>query len=396
MYTAEALTVNVNVHVTSKFVRISTWQTDVSPNLIFSRLCVYPAFFAVPPLFETTTPCRPLVKLNKTKAHHWPPSTMTNTDSDNFVDIPSSFDSISDIPKDMTKTDSPALGRLFTFLCKFTLKCPDLGELWQEVRNETGWKKYNKHLHDEAQVLVVVVASLACMNQSRSQSLVLLSIMGLKFHTFFKTTATMVELDEDFTEDQRPFDVARVEVLTHLCSFRMIQFVLANSLGCLTGALSITALGVNGFTSFVVVATDRLDEDHRQRTPQHTFYSMIIEKWISPAEDIVEFVFSRMSSLCIQDGDMFDLEELWKDVRKENGWQKYNSDLKEGTLGPLVGHALVLSATLACRLNPPPAQELATISHGLYLWLLFASSLSSCMGLFFEGFFMGSVAQLRY
>ncbi|KAG1803952.1 uncharacterized protein BJ212DRAFT_1395226 [Suillus subaureus] len=58
--------------------------------------------------------------------------------------------------------------------------------------------------------------------------------------------------------EKKPFRLGRFQVLVHVGLFRMVQFLLASSLGCLAAALSAIVLRVNRFTSLAPAVTIRV------------------------------------------------------------------------------------------------------------------------------------------
>ncbi|KAG1730150.1 uncharacterized protein EDB91DRAFT_796292 [Suillus paluster] len=85
-------------------------------------------------------------------------------------------------------------------------------------------------------------------------------------------------------------------------------------------------------------------------------------------------------------GQPVNLEEVWQEVRKENGWKTYNDRLRHTMVGITVGQGLVTVADVACLLTPP-IHNFDTIRSGIYPLLLMASVIYSIVGLCCQSLF---------
>ncbi|KAG2110166.1 hypothetical protein BD769DRAFT_1779022 [Suillus cothurnatus] len=225
---------------------------------------------------------------------------MSNIDSGSFVDIPSSLDSasgilkdttmtyavspsathresrnqLSDIPDDWKPPSRPCARRfMFTLLCKFALQKPDLEEVWQEVRNEDGWKTYDKRIHDElmglrmGQVLVLFASFTCLISPGAAKHLdeypwafyhtflmvsFLVSFQGLLCDMFVRLSAPYMESRDIREEGQRLFPVEGCSVLAHISYFCTARFLLAYSLGLLAGTISVVVPGGHIIASIMV------------------------------------------------------------------------------------------------------------------------------------------------
>ncbi|KAG1796609.1 hypothetical protein EV424DRAFT_544573 [Suillus variegatus] len=90
-----------------------------------------------------------------------------------------------------------------------------------------------------------------------------------------------------------------------------------------------------------------------------------------------------------------DLDEVWQEVRKENGWKTYNNHMYDELAGLRIGQVLVLFVSLACLMSSWAAKYLQGYSLEFYLVALIWSFILSSMGLLFQVLFGSSATLLE-
>ncbi|KAG2110161.1 hypothetical protein BD769DRAFT_1495736 [Suillus cothurnatus] len=169
--------------------------------------------------------------------------------------------------------------RRFTFFCQLIVGKPTLEELWQEVRQENGWKKRNDRLSLHFLGIVVgqalvLFTNLAwtmeklsiengrCDNYRASRlSSFLFSLMGLLSQVIYIIISVDVENQEIKNSTGEPFKLAYVDALGYIAIFRLTQFNLVYSLALLMTAFGALHLGWSHLSCVTVAVSSTLTLD---------------------------------------------------------------------------------------------------------------------------------------